>query len=301
MKSVTFRVFKIESTEKSIKAAQLRQALSERMVTAKDIGKRLMRLNEKNPDSDSDVLSSFADAAASKYFYGAIMRFTLAKNVPAIPNDFLNLPEVKETELEVPEELKGKLLCRYVYHILVTDDYIVTDLNKEYSITRLEKYINYLLLSTTYDFVPCVRSNVIKLSDIKNIVFKNPAIHREKENLQIDIDLKDKIIEFIKQLFPTMDTLDEVMNDNIISAKMMLSFNRPEDMLEEDYENKLAYVLKPVSDPDLVSIGMVKGREIKGSHILFTEIKDFETEQISNEDYIKAMKEVLVSYEKTLK
>lgn len=299
MKSVTFRVFKIENAEKSIKAAQLRQALSERMETAKDIGKRLMRLNEKNPDSDSDVLSSFADAAVSKYFYGAIMRFTLAKNVPAIPNDFLNLPEVKETELEVPKELKGKLLCRYVYHILVTDDYIVTDLSKEYSITRLEKYINYLLLGTTYDFVPCIMSNVIKLSDIKNIVFKNPAIPRE--NIKIDLDLKDKIIEFVKQLFPTMDTLDEVMNDNIISAKMMLSFNRPEDMLEEDYDNKLAYVLKPVSDPDLVSIGMVKGREIKGSHILFTEIKDFENEQISNEDYIKAMKEVLGSYEKTLK
>ena len=299
MKSITFRVFKIENTEKSIKAVQLRQALSERMETAKEIGKRLMRLNEKNPESDSDVLSSFADAAVSKYFYGAIMRFTLAKNVPAIPKDFLNLPEVKETELEVPTELKGKLLCRYVYHILVTDEYIVTDLNKEYSITRLEKYINHLLLGTTYDFVPCVRSNVIKLSDIKSIVFKNPAIHRE--NLKIDLDLKDKIIEFVKQLFPTMDTLDEVMNDNIISAKMMLSFNRPEDMLEEDYENKLAYVLKPVSDPDLVSIGMVKGREIKGSHILFTEIKDFEAEQISNEDYIKAMKEVLSSYEKTLK
>ena len=289
----------IENAEKSIKAAQLRQALSERMDTAKDIGKRLMHLNEKNPDSDSDVLSSFADAVASKYFYGAIMRFTLAKNVPAIPNDFLNLPEVKESELEVPQELKGKLLCRYVYHILVTDDYIVTDLNKEYSITRLEKYINYLLLGTTYDFVPCVMSNVIKLSDIKNIVFKNPAIPRE--DLKIDLDLKDKIREFVKQLFPTMDTLDEVMNDNIISAKMMVSFNRPGDMLEEDYENKLAYVLKPVSDPDLVSIGMVKGREIKGSNILFTESKDFETEQISDEDYIKAMKEVLCSYEKTLK
>lgn len=299
MKSITFRVFKIENTEKSIKSAQLRQALSERMETAKDIGKRLMRLNEKNPDSDSDVLSSFADAAVSNYFYGAIMRFTLAKNVPAIPNDFLNLPEVKETELEVPKELKGKLLCRYVYHILITDDYIVTDLSKEYSITRLEKYINYLLFGTTYEFVPCIMSNVIKLSDIKNIVFKNPSIHRE--NLKIDLDLKDKIIEFVKQLFPTMDTLDEVMNDNIISAKMMLSFNRPEDMLEEDYENKLAYVLKPISDPDLVSIGMVKGREIKGSHILFTEIKAFETELISNEDYIKAMKEVLGSYETTLK
>lgn len=299
MKSVTFRVFKIENAEKSIKTAQLREALSERMKTAQDIGKRLMHLNDKNPDSDSDVLSSFADAAASKYFYGAIMRFTLAKNVPAIPNDFLNLPEVKETELEVPQELKGKMLCRYVYHILVTDDYIVTDLNKEYSITRLEKYINYLLLGATYDFVPCVMSNVIKLSDIKNIVFKNPAIPRE--NLKIDLDLKDKICEFVKQLFPTMDTLDEVMNDNIISAKMMVSFNRPGDMLEEDYENKLAYVLKPVSDPDLVSIGMVKGREIKGSNILFTESKDFEIDQISDEDYIKAMKEVLCSYEKTLK
>ena len=298
-KKITFRVFKIENSDKSIKAPQLRKALSERLKTANEIGKRMMSLKEDNPDSDTDVLSSFANAEESKYFYGVIMRFTLPKNVPAIPDGFKKLTEVKESELSVPEALKGKMLCRYVYHILVTDGYVVTDLNKEYSITRLEKYLNYLLLGTTYDFVPCVMSNVIRLSDIKTIVFKNPIIKRE--NMKIDLDIKDKVKELVKQLFPMMDDVDDVMNENIISAKMTLSLSKPEDMLDEDYNNKLAYILKPVSDPDIVSIGVVKGREVRGSDILYAEPKDFDGDSINDEDYIKAMKEVVAAYEKSLK
>lgn len=298
-KKVTFRVFKIENSDKSIKAPQLRKALSERLKTANDIGKRMMYLKEDNPESDTDVLSSFADAEESKYFYGVIMRFTLPKNVPVIPDGFKKLPEVKEAELSVPEALKGKMLCRYVYHILVTDKYVVTDLNKEYTVTRLEKYLNYLLLGTTYDLVPCVMSNVIKLSDIKTIIFKNPVIKRE--DMKIDLDIKDKVKELVKQLFPMMDDVDDVLNENIISAKMTLSLSKPEDMLVEDYNNKLAYILKPVGDPDIVSIGVVKGREVKGSDILYAELKEFDGDSITDEDYIKAMKEVVVTYETSLK
>lgn len=298
-KRITFRLFKIENSDKSIKAPQLRNALSERLRTANEIGKRMMSLKEHNPDSDTDVLSSFAIAEESKYFYGVIMRFTLPKNVPVIPDDFMKLTEVKESELSVPDALKGKMLCRYVYHIFITDNYVVTDLNKEYTITRLEKYLNYLLLGTNYDFVPCVMSNVIRLRDIKSIVFKNPSIARE--NMKIDLDLKDKAKELVKQLFPLMDNVDEIMNDNIISAKMTLSIAKPDEMLDEDYERKLAYVLKPVSDPDIVSIGIVKGREIKGSDILYADAKEFEDDSLKDEDYIKAMKEIIATYELSLK
>lgn len=298
-KRISFRLFKIDNSDKSIKAPQLRKALSERLRTANEIGKRMMSLKGDNPDSDTDVLSSFANAEESKYFYGVIMRFTLPKNVPAIPDDFMKLTEVKESELTVPDALKGKMLCRYVYHIFITDDYVVTDLNKDYTITRLEKYLNYLLLGTNYDFVPCVMSNVIRLRDIKTIVFKNPSIARE--NMKIDLDLKDKAKELVKQLFPLMDNVDEVMNDNIISAKMTLSIAKPDEMLDEDYERKLAYVLKPVGDPDIVSIGMVKGREIKGSDILYADAKEFEDDSLKDEDYIKAMKEIIATYKLSLK
>ena len=154
-------------------------------------------------------------------------------------------------------------------------------------------------MGTTYDLVPCVMSNVIRLSDIKTIVFKNPIIKRE--DMKIDLDIKDKVKELVKQLFPMMDDVDDVMNENIISAKMTLSLSKPEDMLDEDYNNKLAYILKPVGDPDVVSIGVVKGREVKGSDILYAEPKDFDGDSINDEDYIKAMKEVVAAYETSLK
>jgi hypothetical protein len=73
-KRISFRLFKIDNSDKSIKAPQLRKALSERLRTANEIGKRMMSLKGDNPDSDTDVLSSFANAEESKYFYGVIMR-----------------------------------------------------------------------------------------------------------------------------------------------------------------------------------------------------------------------------------
>ena len=121
MKRIVLRAFKIKNADKTIKAPRLREELSSRLRVAKDIEKRLMSLHEKNPDSDKDGLADFVDAHEGKYIYGVVMRFTQANNVPAAPKDFENKTNLKESDLDVPPELKGKWLCRYVYHVLITD------------------------------------------------------------------------------------------------------------------------------------------------------------------------------------
>jgi hypothetical protein len=272
----------------------MREELSARLKVAKDIKNRLMSLNDKNPDSDQDCMTDFADATEGKYVYGVIMRFTQAKNVPAIPDGFENMDSFKEAQLKVPDALKGKMLCRYVYHIFVTDGYVITDLRKDYTVGRLEKYLNFLLMGTNYDLIPSVMSNVIKMKDIKTIVFKNPMVKRE--DLKVDLSIKDKAKDLLTQLFPHASNIEDIMERNIISAKMTLSLSKPEDMIEEDYEMQMGAVLKPVGDPELVSLGMVQGLEVKGSDILLS--KEMELpDSPSDEEYIKAMKAVVKSLE----
>lgn len=289
MKNVLFRAFRIKLAEKSLAAPKLREDLSNRLKITNDIKKRLMSLNDKNPDSDSDAMTAFANAVEDKYVYGVIMRFTQAKNVPAIPDGFENMESFDEAQLQVPKELKGKMLCRYVYHILVTDKYVITDLRKDYTIGRLEKYLNFLLLGTHYELIPVVMSSVIKMKDIKSIVFKNPTVDRK--DLSVDLNLLDKAKDLIMQLFPHVDNIDEIMSRNIVTAKMTLNLSKPDDMEDEDYENQLGAVLRPVAEPDLVSLGVVKGKEIKGSDILYSQEKEL-PDSPKDEDYVKAMKAI---------
>lgn len=290
MKQVVFRAFKIMNADKTIKAQKLREELSNRLKMAKDVEKRLMPLHEKNPDSDKDGLADFADAQEGKYVYGVIMRFTQAKNVPAAPKDFENKPNLKESDLDVPPELKGKWLCKYVYHVLITDKYVITDLKKDYTIVRLEKYLNYLLMGRNYDLIPVVGASEIKMRDIKSIVFKNPSVDRK--DLKVDLSLTDKVKDLLMQLFPLVDNLDEIMAKNIVTAKMTLNIGKPKDMSEEDYGNQLGAVLKPVGDPTLVSLGVVKGKEINGADILYSKEVEL-TDAPEDKDYIDAMKLVV--------
>lgn len=292
MKKLLFRAFRIKLAEKTLASPKLRDDLSNRLKITKDIKKRLMSLNDKNPDSDSDAMTDFADATVDKYVYGVIMRFTQAKNVPAIPDGFENMESFNEAQLEVPKELKGKMLCRYVYHILVTDKYVITDLRKDYTVTRLEKYLNYLLLGTHYELIPVVMSSVIKMKDIKSIVFKNPSVDRK--DLAVDLSLLDKAKDLIMQLFPHVENIDEIMSRNIVTAKMTLNLSKPDDMEEEDYENQLGAVLKPVADTDIVSLGVVKGKEIKGSDILYSQEMEL-PDTPKDEDYVKVMKAIAKS------
>ncbi len=290
MKQVVFRAFKIMNANKTIKAQKLREELSNRLKVAKDVEKRLMPLHEKNPDSDKDGLADFADAQEGKYVYGVIMRFTQAKNVPAAPKDFENKTNLKESDLDVPPELKGKWLCRYVYHVLITDKLVVTDLKKDYTVVRLEKYLNYLLMGRDYDLIPVVGSNELKMRDIKSIVFKNPSVDRK--DLKVDLSITDKAKELLKQLFPRVENLDDIMAKNIVTAKMTLNIAKPKEMSDEDYENQLGAVLKPLGDPTLVSLGVANGREIKGEDVLYSkEIELPETPE--DKDYIEAMKLVV--------
>lgn len=294
MKKVFFRVFQIKTTDKTVKTQKMQKELSARLKVAKDIQKRLMSLNDKNPESDLDCMTDFADATEGRYVYGVIMRFTQAKKVPAIPDGFESMESFNEAQLQVPDALKGKMLCRYVYHILVTDEYVITDLRKDYTVSRLEKYLNYLLMGTHYALIPSVMSDVIKMKDIKTIVFKNPMIKRD--DLKVDLSLLDKARDLLVQLFPHATNIDDIMASNIVSAKMTLTLSKPKDMIEEDYESQMGAVLKTVADPEQVSLGMVQGREINGSDILLS--KEMELPDLpSDENYIKAMKAVVKSIE----
>ena len=98
-KKVTYRVFTIQNASLSHDALDLKDELRTGLAKSK-IEHRLIPVNEDD-DSINDLLSSFApatDAADSGYFYGVMMRLKPAKEIKALPDDYMKLPELSEAQ-----------------------------------------------------------------------------------------------------------------------------------------------------------------------------------------------------------
>lgn len=75
----------------------------------------------------------------------------------------------------------------------------------------------------------------------------------------------------LRKLFDETDTLDELIEENICSAQLVIKFTKPRNMGVEEYRRKtIGAALKPIEEPESVKI-QTNGKKIKGSEILKTE------------------------------
>lgn len=155
-KKVTYRVFTIQNALLTHDASDLKDELRTRLAQS-NIEHRLIPVNEDD-DSINDLLSSFAPATGTsdpRYFYGVMMRLKPAKEIKALPDDYMKLPELSEAQLKEIQEVAGKTICSRIFHFLIMGTFLITDLPQIQNISVFEKYINRFLerLNTILDHI----------------------------------------------------------------------------------------------------------------------------------------------------
>ena len=297
-KNVTYRVFIIKNEELTHDATDLKDVLRTKLANS-NVERRLIPVKEGD-DSEKDLLGAFAPASNvedAEYVYGVMMRLKPAKEFRALPDNFEQLVELPETDLLELQEVEGKTICSNLYHFMIRGKYLITDLPQIQTITGFQKYLSKLLVNRTYGFAPYLMRKDLKLKDISTVTFKDslrPTPRDEEENM---FSLKKIVKGAIKFISPEVRKLSEIMDSNMVSAHMVLNFERPKKMEPEVYAKKLGAILAPIQDLDCVYFTLNNGMKLLGSDLVFTHKETLEDDVITPITYIRSMCAVLDTIE----
>lgn len=240
---------------------------------------RMMLLNKSDPDK-SDLISDFLYTLSGKRIIaGTYLRIANSSDVPIITQDMLAQNQFKVSTINKDASAQEKTCLDYFYFCM-SDDKLIVTLDSRKTINRMETYVNWLLNTTStgnrVSFTPIVDSTIISAADLKKITINNGSSifvdsgdnHQEdKENSSVIRLAKDAL----RKLFDETDTLDELIEENICSAQLVIKFTKPRNMCVEEYRRKtIGAALKPIEEPESVKI-QTNGKKIKGSEILKTE------------------------------
>lgn len=296
-KNVTFRVFEIKSTKLTIPAESLCQKLSDK-IAGTNIEKRLIPVKDTD-DRIKDLLGSHT-INNNDFFYGVMMRLKPAKEVKTLPDDFQSLEELSETELQEVKEIIGKTICGSSYHFMIKGNLLITDLPGNYDISSFQQYISKFLLNDTFTFIPYIIRNKIKFKDIKTVVFKD-SLYKGKQSYndanKKTVSLFQPVTELLSKMCQEPQDLHKILADELVSAQMVIKFERPKKMTLDDYANKLGILLAPVQGLQNVEFTLNNGSKFQGSKIVFMKKVLLEGDEITAQTYINNMKKVLCELE----
>ena len=294
-KKVTYRVFTIQNASLSHDASDLKDELRTKLAQS-NIEHRLIPVNEDD-DSINDLLSSFFPATGapdSGYFYGVMMRLKPAKEIKALPDDYMKLLELSEEQLKEIQEVAGKTICSGIFHFLIMGDFLITDLPQIQNISVFEKYINRFLGDAEYYFRPYLHRKDLRLNDISKVVFKE-SFAPMPQNDNNPVSIQQPVRKLFRYISPEVKGLNKILASNIVSANMVISFEKPRKMKQQDYNKQLGAILAPIQNLENVYFTLQSGMKIQGSDLVYTHKETLEAEIITPLTYIKSMRAVLES------
>lgn len=188
--------------------------------------------------------------------FGAILRLEVDSKSPLISSELFKKKNFRLNELSL--ESKKTNIYKGHYYFCFNNKKLVTNLPGNTNIFGLQTYINWFLSSATtpYELSPLIKSvKDTKLSDIQEVVFEDNSIMLSSNNKSItateDIQenkLIDIAVNLVKRLLNDTPNLTEEELRSVISARLLLTFNKPKKMSDEQYQSKFSAMLKPVSN-----------------------------------------------------
>lgn len=295
-KKVKLRAFSIPNNALDKSKSDILDKLDLRLKVNRSVAKdRSMILNPEDPNKEEDMLSFFK--LSKSFFCGTIIRIFYAEDTNRIPEDFLEHEQIQLSELEQMDTSISRII-KDNYYFFMNSSFLVTNLSGN-TIKRFQTYINWLLTDQRgedlYEFTPKTRVfEDTRLIDIKNIEVKDSSIYKENSGSGSERDkrLLPVTLDTLKQFFVDVNSYDEIKDQQIVSAKLLIQFKKPKKMKKEAYEKIMSAYLKPISDTEDVTFITKKGDKLTGNDVLLTKdivVEMTESKLINEENLFQEM------------
>jgi hypothetical protein len=299
-KPIKLRSFRIENNEITQSISGLLATLMDKLEGSKAEIRR-MQLNSEDLKKEEDLISDF-NFNNQNFLSGVILRICHAEETPNIPDDFLQKEKIPIDKLE-KIELSSSIIYKEHYYFLLNNEFLITNLQSNIPIKRLQVYLNWLLEKergkVLYEFTPLISKNIeTKLSDISKIVVKDNTVNFTESETKKETGHKKFFIPLnvLRELINDTKSLNQIIENNIVSAELLIKFSKPRKMTSQDYKKIMGAYLKPISDLDDVSFSTRRNGIIKGGEVLRIKTVDIElteTKMINEQQLYQEMESYL--------
>lgn len=245
------------------------------------VKERMLKRSTNDEDKEHDLIPLAAYDHGT--LFGIMLRVELDSKSPKIPSNLLNLQSFSIKDM--PTDEQNSTVYKKHYYFCLDHAHMVTNLPGNTTVVGFQTYINWFLESATmpYEFTPLYQSTPdVKLSDIREVVFEDDSVmlSSNKESMTTAEDTQNKLIDIawstIKNILnDTIDLTEEELK-SIVSARLLLKLKKPKSMSEDDYQNKLGAVMKPVSDVGYVHYVAKNGQRISAEELAVVKCVEIE-------------------------
>jgi len=259
-KTIKLRAFNIVNVNQSLTMPDfavlslLEKALKQKI----KVQDRRMKLNEQ--DNDEDVLSFFAWQQPS-YLFGMMLRIIPAENGGVIPDALFDREILKINDLKIGNV--GERQYKDHYYFALNNNFLVTNLPGTYSIDRFQTYINWLLSDVRGDnyFEANPLTTIpegVKVSDISSIEFGGVKVSTNmspSNEGRTFTKITEIARECLKSLMSDTALLENIQEEDLVSAKLLLKIKaKPESMAEDDYKKIMSAMTRQITNDSGISI-----------------------------------------------
>ena len=273
-KKVILRAFKIENSTLSEPHSSILSCLEQILTSASRAGDRRLQLNEQ--DEDCDLLSNFEWRHNNSNLFGMMMRIIPADNGGLIASDLFERNTIAITDVDSGGS--GQTQYKDHFYFALNNEYLVTNLAGNVNITRLQTYLNWLLVDVRgeriFQFTELTKlPEGVPLSNIERIEFVGggnvvsaPTTSREPGTVTTLLhNLSDAVLS---QIVNDTASLEEIRNSQVIEAKLFLKVKRkPKEMAMEDYQRVMGAIATNISNDDGIVLKTKDGNKYTGEAI----------------------------------
>lgn len=273
MVAIKLRAFEITNTDINKMHSDVKDKLKSFLKNSKTVNERRMLLNTEDPQKEEDFISNFSkDNLLMDVIFCTMLRVAFGNNVQHINTHLFEKPNFTIEELN-NSTLDTDSIYKNHYYFALNNNYLVTNLQGNITITRLQTYLNWLL-NDLYEISPLLAEEIVpSISDIKDIVVKDTSIYPTKESenstQRSSFDLGKIALNLIKNALIDSDKLSDIELEQMISARLVIEFKKPKKSDSESLKKAYSALLKPVSDLDNFEFVTRDNKKIiKGKQIL---------------------------------
>lgn len=282
MATVKLRAFEIVNTNINSSSSDVGDKLRIYLDNSKDANERRMLLNSEDPQKEEDLISNFASNSENNITFCTMLRVALGNNVQHIDMNLFNEKLFTIDQLN-KVTLNSEAIYKNHYYFSMNNNFLVTNLQGNITITRLQTYLNWLL-NGLYEINPLVSKELLpSLSEIKDVTIRDSNIYpqstsNEEKTSKSFFDLGKVALEFIKSALVDSQKLSDIELEQMISAKLVIEFKKPKKTDTDEIKRAFGALLKPVSDLDNFEFTTRQNKKItKGKEVLRTKEIHIET------------------------
>ena len=251
MKKVKLRAFQITNFDINNAYSDLGELLIEKLISSETVDNRRMRLNAEDRENEDDLISFFQ--VKQDIVFCTMLRVQLGNNVQHIASDLFKKKSFTIDELN-NSSVEGGAIYKNSYYFSISDNFLITNLQKNIPIKGLETYLHWFL-EKYYQITPMIDiAQITQLSEIKSItVVDNLSNVKNLTNdisksTSLTVPLNEHSIPIVKNLLNDTHSISDAQLEELISVKLLINFRKIRKTDPIELQNALGALLKPVSD-----------------------------------------------------